>query len=156
MDAGGWVMDAGTRQIYRVGRRDVRCGSARCLVVARQDLYGGKEQGRRPSAASTKRGRPPSAAAPPLWFPCSLPPQRSRLATTRHLALPQRTSRLAKRQTRILTRAPRAPRPKCAAREARVLKRAPPAPRPKCAVRETRILTRASPRPRLKCAIRDF
>ena len=100
MDAGGWVMDAGTRPISRVGRRDVRCGSARCLVVARQDLYGGKEQGRRPSAASTKRGRPPSAAVPPLWFPCSLPPQRSCLATTRHLALPQRTSRLATREIR--------------------------------------------------------
>ena len=39
---------------------------------------------------------------PPLWFPCSLPPQRSRLATTRHLALPQRTSRLATRASCML------------------------------------------------------
>ena len=36
----------------RVARRDVRCGSARCLVVARQDLCGGKEQGRRPPLAA--------------------------------------------------------------------------------------------------------
>ena len=42
MDAGGWVMDAGTRPISRVGRRNVRCGSAQCLVVARQDPGSGR------------------------------------------------------------------------------------------------------------------
>ena len=56
---------------------DLSCGDTRgalwqhkMSVVARQDLRGGKRQGRRPSAA------------PPLWYPCVLPPQRSCLAAT--------------------------------------------------------------------------
>ena len=109
-------------RVSRVARRDVRCGNARCLVVARQDLCGGKKQGRRPSAASTKGGHPLCGSL----VSCH----------KRHLVLPQRTSRLATRETRILTRAPRAPRPKCAVRDPVSSHVRPPRPRPKCAIRD--------------------
>ena len=74
---------------------DLSCGHTRgalwqhkMSVVARQDLRGGKRQG------NHKGGRPPKAAAPPLWrrpkatteaLPCHpfvLPPQRPCLAAT--------------------------------------------------------------------------
>ena len=77
MDAGGRVMDAGTRPISRVGRREVRCGSARCLVVARQDLCGGKERGNHKGGAAAEGRRPLFVEAAEGRLPCSLP-----LATT--------------------------------------------------------------------------
>ena len=83
----------------RVARRDVRCGNARCLVVARQDLCGGKEQGRRPSAASTKGGgrlrRPP-----PFVVPLFLATTEVLSCHNEHPVLPQRTSRLATQEIR--------------------------------------------------------
>ena len=83
----------------RVARRDVRCGNARYLVVARQDLCGGKEQGRRPSAASTKGGgrlrRPP-----PFVVPLFLATTEVLSCHNEHPVLPQRTSRLATQEIR--------------------------------------------------------
>ena len=114
-----------------VARQDVCCGKARPLLW--QDT-------REPQMAAAAFG-----GRPPLWVPCSLPPQRSCLATTRHLALPQRTSRLATRETRILTRAPPAPGPKCAVRDPVSSHVRPPPPAPKMCGQRPRILTRALP-----------
>ena len=91
-------MDAGTRPIS--------CGETRgalwqhkMSVVARQDLCGGKEQGRRPSAASTKGGgrlrRPP-----PFVVPLFLATTEVLSCHNEHPVLPQRTSRLATQEIR--------------------------------------------------------
>ena len=97
MDAGGWVMDAGTRPISRVGRRDVRCGNTRCLlrqgktsVVARHKgtTKGGGRLRRPPLLCGGGRRPPPLCVATTEVLPCR----------NRHLVLPQRTSRLPTRE----------------------------------------------------------
>ena len=83
-----------------VAKQDVRCGKTRPLwwQGTREAAFGRLHKG----------GRPPSAAAPPLWFPCVLPQQRSCLATTdilpchsAHLAVPHQRSIVARQDARV-------------------------------------------------------
>ena len=83
MDAGGCVMDAGTRPI------SLSCGETRgalrqrkMLVVARQDLCGGKERGSHKGGAAAEGGRPLFVEAAEGRLPCFLQPQRSCPAAT--------------------------------------------------------------------------
>ena len=87
MDAGGWVIDAGTRPISRVGRREVRCGNTRCLLrqgktsVVARDKGGGL---RPPPQRGGGRLRRP----PPFVVPLSLATTEVLSCHNRHLVLP--------------------------------------------------------------------
>ena len=136
MDAGGWVMDAGTRPISRVGRREVRCGNTRCLL----------RQGKTSVVARHKGGGlrpPPQRGGGRLRRP---PPLCGSLVSCHHrgLALPQQTSCVA--TAHLSSPHTRDPYPHACA----------PPPAPKMCGQRPRVLTRAPPRPRPKCAIRDF
>ena len=105
------VMNEKPRNIHsslRGDTTDLLCGETRgalwqkrMFVVARQDLCGGKEQGRRPAAASTKGGgrlrRPP-----PFVVPSSLATTEVLSCHSEHPVLPQRTSRLATQEIRCI------------------------------------------------------
>ena len=68
MDAGGWVMDAGTRPISRVATRKVRCGITKYLLRQDKTSVVAGNKGTTKWGGSRRRPPPICGGGRTLWI----------------------------------------------------------------------------------------